>query len=346
MLLVTSMALTACGCFGGGGGGGGGRTASRGGRFSPERKETQVARGGKSNNRRVSAETESLSPEGSMQRDLARLHDREKAQVKVVKEMRDALSQGEDVIVREERKLDEIRTQIARFDSAMRNQEMASAGRRGRPAPAASTSRNGVVPASMYVDNDRDRHDPSYARAERAPAPSRDRARVEPASYRRDDYARDTRDSRDSRNNNDRAPSRNDRDEVLYNPMAARDEPSRSYGGMNEARNQPQQRRSSQEKEWVASESLFTESAPRSAPTYRDAQTYRSNAPVSNNTLRPMPAQQKVSAAPEPAKQVSVPAAGASTQPRQPAPSRQESLERHSGDDEVFTPDLYLSGGR
>lgn len=134
LFLGVAPALTLAGC--GGGDGGGGRVAR--GRFNLGKKDQDVASrtGSRSSskspsapgrrNQAVSANLDDLNPESSMQRDLAKLRERERSQVKVVEEMRTALDQGTDMVQKEERKLADIRSQIARYDNAVRGYQQSS----------------------------------------------------------------------------------------------------------------------------------------------------------------------------------------------------------------------------
>lgn len=347
LLLATSTAVVACGCFGGGGGGGG-RTASRGGRFTMGRKQKEVAsndaRGKKAQRQNIKAsDTGPMSPEGSIQRDLALLKEREKSQEKVVKEMRAALNQGEGVVEKEELKLQEIRDQIARFDSAARQYEMASGRSRGNDA------RSQVVPASMYLDQP-DPRDQRNFRADRgAPPNPYERSSVERASYRpdpRDGYDRGDdgygrRDNPYSRNDS-RQDSYGGREEVLYNPQAQRAEPPRGRApdGFNENRyndgprqDQYGRPQASRNDGWEPSDRLFS-SSNSNAPARPAAMV---------NTLNP---ERKRTAQVDRNDDRPAPAAGATTRPRA-AQARPEPQSRDDeGTDEVFTPDLYLSGGR
>ncbi|MCC8191376.1 MAG: hypothetical protein LIP77_12210, partial [Planctomycetes bacterium] len=228
-LLVITLALAAGGCSGGG--------RKRGSRSSkkPPKNGPQ--------NHRASADLDDLSPEASLKRDLARLREREQQQARVVEEMRGALVQGEDVVIKEEQKLHQIRAQIASFDSDLRRYEMASARR--SPAPAASRAgydgradrREGsFIPATAYAERDqRSRRveaprDGGYERA--AYRDDREYDRPLPARREvRDDYGRD---HYDARTGYDRDDSRRNqysggREEVLYAPPTANRPADRDY---------------------------------------------------------------------------------------------------------------------
>lgn len=97
--------------------------------------------GGKSvASRKTGAGVDDLNPENSMRRDLQQLQERERQQIKAVEEMRTALSQGEGMIAGEEKKLSEIRSQIARYEDALRTY--------GKGAYEEEASRRAAVPAS------------------------------------------------------------------------------------------------------------------------------------------------------------------------------------------------------
>lgn len=331
VLLIMSAALTACGCFGGGDGNVSSR-GSGGNRFFKKKDGATASRSGgrgrkgAKNARANDGKIEDLSPENSMKRDLAVLRDRERAQVKVVKDMRGALVEGEDVVIREEQKLDEIRNQIARYDMAINDRGYAGArnARGGRAAARPAPSGGNVMPASMYTDEDNgggrsryaDRHDPAPRRG-----------RVEPASYRTGERE-------------ERAPARGPARRPAYEsnddgPYSSRDRGAPSRYDSRPSREEPA--RGGRE-EWSPDGNLFSSA---------DSGFAVRRAPAGGNALRPEPLRR---AAPrqevEEPQRVSVPAAGASVRPRKPAQQPEPPARSESMDEEVFTPDLYLSGGR
>lgn len=235
-----------------------------------------------------------LSPEASMQRDLARLRERERQQAKAVGEMRNALNQGQDIVTKEEQNLRDLQGQISKYEMAMRRYEnvvpeaeqrggsQAMASRRDNAQAGRSGSPDGEV---MLYDG---RADSRFAAGPGAsdPGPSRNAApRPQP------EYART-------------AP-------------AAQPDPARDRAAGRDS--------------WEAPAYLFDArpaGPPLAAvPTPRRAEPISAMAAPAGQPLRPThaPAANRPNTFETPA---SVPAAGATF------------------DDEVFTPDLFLSSGK
>lgn len=142
ILTTLALCLASLGCFGGGGDGG-----SRG-RFGllKKKKNADVASRDK---RRGVKDVDEYSPEASMQRDLKRLQETEKAQAKLVKDMRSSLNQGSDQVMREEEKLREIRTRMASYDAALRRYDGGHARGSGSPAARPAERLEGDVPRNV-----------------------------------------------------------------------------------------------------------------------------------------------------------------------------------------------------
>ncbi|MDR1613782.1 MAG: hypothetical protein LBT97_13515 [Planctomycetota bacterium] len=106
--LAALLSLLACGC------GGDGRTAKSwfnigGGRERGKGDETLA---------RTSRGSGNPDEKAGRRSQLASLRERERSQAEMVGEMREALARGEKVVEREEAKLNEIRMDLAKFDSA------------------------------------------------------------------------------------------------------------------------------------------------------------------------------------------------------------------------------------
>lgn len=317
--LVLSLAALVSGCFGGGGDSS--RTASKG-RFGT--KDAAAKKQTAQRGRAQPSDLNEINPETSMRQGYEILKEREAQQMRVVQEMRQAIAQGEDAVRREQIKLDGIRSQLAEFDLAMRRYEDAP---RQRPAYGAPT-RGDVVPTSMYAERG-------------APRPeSRSREpRAERASYQPDPRA-----SRDPRPR-EYAPPRDDRpaarEQVLYNPQDRREYDRAAPDPRGDPRYRqdpyPVSGQESGAGGWETPGNLYGGSNAQPGPR-----------PAHRNTLRPEPVR---TAAPVQAPRPAPEAALRPGTPPPPAPAQrqapQEPAPRTSGtDDDVFTPDLYLSGNR
>lgn len=337
LVVVLSGALAACGCFGGGDGGGrSARFGKKNGNMAQKNQKNQKKAGKKQQPRKNAAPDYSdMTPELSMRQGYDALKETETRQVRIVSEMRQALAQGEEAIQIEERKLAQIRTKIADFEVAMGRYNGPQGG--GRPAgnrPARRNEEQSVVPASFYTDtrsagpDSRARvpHPSSYANR---PAPA-------PAGYADGGYER--RQASYQQPRDDRYAGR---EETLYDSRGGYREPQLparrdNYAPGYQSQPQPQpreQRYAPAGNGWEAPGRLYSDAQPRPGRA----------APVAN-TLRPEP---RIAAPASLNMDVSVPAAGATTQPRQQVrPAEQPEARAEYPSDEVFTPDLYLSGGR
>lgn len=331
-LLVLSLSVAACGCFGRGGDG---KTASRGGRFGKKEKQTASRKGRKQPAKRGQYDFAEYTPDSSLSRDVAMLKEHEAKQVQLLKQMAMALDQNREVMRKEEEKLAQIRGKIDEYELAMRSGPGSAPRGRGLP------SRDGVVADSMYAGyaDARPRRD-----VERAPQSRQGGYAPQPASYRPAgrDYARQP----ERREYREPAPAYRDErryEETLYDPRAA---------GMPQR--QPEYRQVSQNPRPPAPREQYYEAPPARQNAWEPSDSLYSNAasrPASpvKNTLRPEPRLER----PAPVRvEESLPAAGASVQPRQQslrppaAETRQLAPAASASDEDVFTPDMYLSGGR
>ncbi len=327
LLVGLSPALFLAGC----GDSGGGRVSR--GRFNPGKKDQETAsrsgskpspQGRKS--QPVSAGLDDLSPEGSMQRDLAKLRERERTQAKTVDEMRSAMNQAEDMVMKEERKLEEIRTQIARYDRAMQGYEQASGnGRspRGREAPARAEYASAAPSDNQWAN--------PYAGASNAggeevlysnrsavpmnPAPAQAPRNLAVADRGGNEYAE--KPFAGATVTRSRAPSQ------IQAQAPATPAPAPAPRPQTQARHADEE-----ESIWNPPSRLYADKAvqPKPVPTQQSVRPANPVAQPQAAARAPAPA-----AAPQPAKQA--------------APQMSVSGATFE-DTEVFTPDLYLSGGK
>ena len=113
LVVVLGVAMFAMpGCMGGGGS----DSASKG-RFSFRSKNKNSAKPKKKSSK--DGELGNLTPEASLKRDLALLEEQEKTQAKRVTDMRGDLAMGKTMVDKEEQKLAELRTQVSRYRDTM-----------------------------------------------------------------------------------------------------------------------------------------------------------------------------------------------------------------------------------
>lgn len=338
------MALAACGCFGGGDksrSSSKSRFGSKGGKEVAGNKK-QKQKQGKNQPKARPADYQDLTPEVSMRQGYDRLKETETMQLRVVEEMRNALAQGEEAMRLEENKLAQIQRKISDYEVAMQRYTPPSGPRPGRAAQPPRREDHDIVAASMYSDPRGQRPDsravatrsPGYDSRGQRPDDRREYApRTAPAHY---DGGYDRRPASYAGPQENRYPGR---EETLYDPRA------NDYRGprVNDYRSVPPQRREepaypanrdprydSRGSGWDAPGSLYSDAAPRQSTGMK-------------NTLRPEPRLQAPAPVPM---ETSVPAAGATTQSRAPVRPPEPETPANHGSDEVFTPDLYLSGGR
>lgn len=173
IVIIVALCLASMGCFGGGDGGGGKRMSSRG-RFGLKKKRNAAA---SSRNKRRVGDVEQYSPEASMQRDLAQLKESEKNQVRMIKDMRSSLDQRSAQYQKEEEKLQDIRNRISSYDRAIQSQDLAAGDRRpARPATvmaAASVApREGGAPRNVRASYSPDSPPAAPRQAPPRPRPS------------------------------------------------------------------------------------------------------------------------------------------------------------------------------
>lgn len=337
-VLIVGLSLASAGCFGRGGGDSASASPSKS-RFGLRKKNTATASksGGRAKGRTTtsrnsgsvamaSADLDGISPEGSMKRDLERLKERERKQEQTVAEMRNALAQGEQMVVKEEQKLHEIRGQVKEFELAMRRYDSGpSSSPSGRAqstrvmASARSSDEDYVVPASMYADPRSSRTSGRrYQQADYGPQEREGQARENRyASYeqprnQREQYGREEvlYDGRNDRQPQRAAPPQATRRNYDYQPAPR---PQSQNGGMSRP----------EDDEWIPQGGLFSSSArPTDAPPLQRSR---------QGGLRPEPAPQG-QRQPAPA----------------PAPARNPQPRPVGGEyeEEVFSPDMYLRGGR
>lgn len=381
LLLILALSFAVCGCFGGGGGD---SQASSKRRFGL-RKKSDVAKSKKRGSKaRGGGDADEYSPEGSMERDLKQLQGMEQAQLKKIKSMQNDLSQGSDMVRREEEKLRDIRGKIQRYDTAMQRYEMAS---RARP-PREDYGQPAVVPASQFQDrpvnttragynpNDgrynnsaayeqRPPSNPPPRRSSRsaqrggpivnegetllyAPGPGESQPMYSTMAPPAQSYGRgDTMQSAPApyasapagrpsgppapqyAGNN---PAGNNSSPFISPPPPASGAPAQYGMPPPSANNRPT---GSGEGGWAPSDSLFSNSAnqgrrfpdPEMTQRSKKADTYWPEPPASNRNAAPTPTVRLPSAAAAPV--ASAPA----------APSA-------GGSEEVFMPDMFLTGGR
>lgn len=331
VLGVAALSLTVAGCMMGGSPDG--DTAKKG---IFNLREPKMAKRDKGDARDGDDDIAGLSPEGSMHRDLLQLREREARQVETVENMRIALNQGEDDVRREEERLQEIRRQIERYDSAMRRYEMAS-----RYASPRDDDRRNPEPA-LARGYDRD------AGGEREYASSRQARDYGRAAPERNGYA--DRPAPDNRYR-DNAPPASGREEVLYAggyddrfapPVQARNQtPPQTQAPIQEraapVRVSPRFDMDDLSHGDVFSVPVELASQPRQAAPSRQPETRDSDQALFAEAAARQKSQWPPAAAPTPAP--------APAQAR-PAPRQQiqESVADSGGmDDEVFVPDLFLS---
>lgn len=303
--VLTALALALpclAGCLGGSDGAS--RSASRA-RATRGQKDT-AAKSGKSAPPRRNQKPEdldNLSPEASMQRDLARLKEKERQQVKTVSEMRTALGQGQEIVMKEEKNLEELRGQISKYESAMRQYEnVASAADTGR---SADPRRGSPAMASRY--DSRQTRTSGPADGEVMLYDGRAEAPVAAATPPRRD-----------------APSRQ--------PEYARAEPPRQAP--------PAQSGPARQDGWAPPTNLFdtrpSVSPLAAAQTARREEQFSAMMPPARQParqpVRPAASPAAPAPAPQPAQTFAAPA---------PVPAAGATF-----DDEVFTPDLFLSSGK
>lgn len=347
---LMAISMTAVGCIGGGGDGGGRTARKRTGRKRSDAVASSSPK--KSRNRAVSADSGEISLESSIKRDMDTLREKERKQAQTVEEMRRALNQGEDMVAKEEAKLGEIRAQIARYDGELRRFEQASL--RGNPRHDNGDS---VVASSMYTQPAR--------------APGRNFAPADAARQYPQNYAQSEYNGYGQPMPNQGAAPRNQgyaangyaptnapagygahNEEVLFNggSYQARGIPPQVYAGNGYDMNgQPGRVPMTQQPRPAASRRRTVDEESES---WNPPSGLFSNSPATAGvpTLRrESPAGVAPASAPAPTRE----AAPSRTEPqagaRQPmaAPQSAPAVRQDEyADDEVFVPDLFLSGGR
>ncbi len=331
--LLPIVALGVTGCLGGGDSGGGGRTA----RFGGGSKDKQTASA--TPRTPTAKELNATTPEASVQRELEKLKAQEKQQAKYVNEMRDALAKDSTAIQREENKLRDIRTQVEQFESAQQRYKQALAmdrqngngnndyngGMNARTAGYEAGSQPVNRAASFTSEYPPNSQPGGYQSAPQSNQPN---------------YTQNDRNN--YQNNHPGQPVRGE--EVLYGGQ-----PRSSLGGKSfsetpapAVHRAPVSAPAHEDVVWDPPRELYSRNT--SAPAARQATQVQANRNVPQNlpdpatlyrpvqTSAPMPQPAPV-AAPAPSPMLAPPAL--------PGPAAQK-----PADDEVFTPDIFLSGGR
>lgn len=343
LVVIAALCLVTMGC--GGGDGGGGRTSSRG-RFGLKKKRNNdVAQRGKG--RGPVSNVDEYSPEASMKRDRARLVESEKAQTRVVKDMRGNLDQRNAQYTKEEEKLQNMRTRIDTYDRALQGPAVADNSRPARPATVMSAPAPRVE--SRAAQNTRASYSPEnvYAAAPRqqAPAPRNSVAREgETVLF-------------DPNDPEDRA---------LMSPYMAMAAPA--GGGVPQTGFTPSPYEQPNDG-WTAPTTLFAKSgresgnfpqpdlyarraeqraaaaaefppAPTAMPRSSSVQPIISNKPMTSTPPAPL------APLPPPPASFLPPASSAPAAPASVAPVAPNFPGLAPGEEEVFTPDMFLSGSR
>ncbi len=366
LFLAVPAALAGCVSMPESASGGRGRTASRGRLTIGRGKSADQARANGRDQRGI----DDFSPEGSMERDLQALREREKIQERKIQELQGGLDQRNDLVRREQETLDEIRQRIDSYDTAIQRYEMAA---QSRP-PREIAGEPAVVPAEMFEDRAAGATPARYHSDDSLPgspfaSPGRTTrtlysAPAEPAYT--DLPVREYRSAPPQSAAADDAYA-SEYETVIYAPQPAAEPAPRDNAIVITAPGNgvPKPRKTAARDAgraaggetaaggWEAPESLFAKTATPSVPAYPPAdsgaesaldQAVRAQAAATAAAPRPRVSAMTAPAAAKTPKSLpktefrrpEEPAARVAAPPAEAAPSL---------DDDVFTPDLFLSGG-
>ncbi len=134
-LVILSLALSSAGCFG---------NDARSAFLKKEagKKSGTESPRGNADSDDLSYDSDVLTPEASMLRDLNALKSRESKQARLIAEMRSSVSENENQIAREEKRLAEIRGRISKYEEALGSMDGAPRQRRRSAEQVEAAFRN------------------------------------------------------------------------------------------------------------------------------------------------------------------------------------------------------------